>query len=66
MPTRPEVATFELDSSIFVHIVGRPGVELTCLHGCLWITQDGSAVDTELAGASPGSLRQCKVVAMPG
>lgn len=49
MPTRPEVATFDVDSSVFVHIDGQPGTELICLEGCLWVTQDGSTADLELA-----------------
>lgn len=49
MPTHPEVAMFDVDSSVFVHISGQPGIELTCLEGCLWVTQDGSTADIELA-----------------
>ncbi len=45
MFTRPKTATHDVDASRFVHLDGRPGTELTCLDGCLWITPDGSAAD---------------------
>ncbi len=49
MPHRPQVARFELDAKTFVHLDGRPGTELASVDGWLWITQDGCAVDIELA-----------------
>lgn len=38
----------QLDRSTFLRIVGEPGTVLYCLHGCLWITRDGSPEDIEL------------------
>lgn len=48
MPTLPHTATYDVDASVFIRIDARPGYELACLAGCLWITADGSAVDIEL------------------
>jgi len=49
MPSRPTLSTFDVDTGTFVHIDGRPGTQLACGAGCLWITRDGSPLDMELA-----------------
>jgi Protein of unknown function (DUF2917) len=65
MPTRPNISEHHVDSSVFVRIDGRPGTELVCLAGCLWIARDGSPVDIELAAGErrvltePGRLVDC-------
>jgi len=49
MPNRSITEMFDVDASTFVHIEGRPGTELTCVEGWLWVTQDGSPLDVDLA-----------------
>jgi hypothetical protein len=41
----------DVDTTTFVRIDGRPGTVLSCVAGCLWITEDGSLRDIRL---SPG------------
>lgn len=40
----------ELQARQTWHLQGTPGMRIECLHGCVWITQDGDCRDVVLDG----------------